>query len=117
MFGSLIQTLSALSMIVLVILFPIQSSYHHFAHAVEAFRLFSNVPTINDPTLKIDIIFKGLNFPTSMTFVGLNDILVLEKNDGTVQRIVNGNVASEPLINVAVANKGEKRNARNCHCQ
>jgi glucose/arabinose dehydrogenase len=108
MFGSLIQTLSTLSIIVLVIVFPIQSSYHHFAHAVEASRLLSNVPTINDPTLKIDIIFKGLNFPTSMTFLGLNDILVLEKNDGTVQRIVNGNVASDPLINIAVANKGER---------
>ena len=29
-------------------------------------------------------------FPTTLAFVGPDDILVLEKNKGTVQRIVNG---------------------------
>ncbi|MFL6367339.1 MAG: hypothetical protein ACJ72T_02165 [Nitrososphaeraceae archaeon] len=30
-------------------------------------------PTINDPRLKVDLVFKGLQFPTSMAFLGPND--------------------------------------------
>ena len=95
-------------MIILVFLVPIESSHYYFAHAIEASRSPSNVPTINDSALKVDTIFRGLNFPTSIGFLGVNDILVLEKNNGTVQRIVNGKIIAEPLIKVAVANKGER---------
>jgi aldose sugar dehydrogenase len=48
-------------------------------------------PTINDPNLKAEVIFKGL-IPTSMAFLGPNDILVLEKNSGNVLRIVDGSL-------------------------
>ena len=44
-------------------------------------------PTINDPNLKAEVIFIGLKIPTSMAFLGPNDILVLEKNSGNVLRI------------------------------
>ena len=64
-------------------------------------------PTINDPHLKVDEVFKGLQFPTSMAFLGPDDILVLEKNNGTVQRIVNAQILPHPLLKVPVANKGE----------
>ena len=64
-------------------------------------------PTINDPHLKVDEVFKGLQFPSSMAFLGPNDILVLEKNNGTVQRIVNDQILPHPLLKVPVANKGE----------
>ena len=47
-------------------------------------------PTMNDSHLKAEVVFKGIRFPTSMAFLGPNDILVLEKNEGTVRRIVNG---------------------------
>ena len=47
-------------------------------------------PTINDPSLKAEVIFKGLKIPTSMAFLGPNDILALEKNSGNVLRIVDG---------------------------
>ena len=43
-----------------------------------------------------------------MAFLGPDDILFLEKNDGTVKRIVNGNVLPEPLLDVNVANKDER---------
>src|SRR5918995_5781209 len=43
-----------------------------------------------------------------MAFLGPDDILVLEKNEGTVKRIVNGTVLSEPLLDVNVANKNER---------
>ncbi len=65
-------------------------------------------PIIKDSNLKIEIVFKGLNFPTSMAFLGPDDILVLEKNDGTVRRIVNGNVINDYLLDVNVGNKKER---------
>jgi aldose sugar dehydrogenase len=43
-----------------------------------------------------------------MAFIGPEDILVLEKNDGTVRRILNGVMLEEPLLNVDVANDGER---------
>lgn len=62
----------------------------------------------NDPNLKIEKVADGLDFPTSMAFLGPEDILVLEKNDGTVRRILNGVLLEEPLLNVDVANGGER---------
>lgn len=61
-------------------------------------------PLINDHNLQVKSIFEGLDFPTSMAFLGPDDILVLEKNKGTVQRIVNGNLLDAPLLDVNVAN-------------
>jgi hypothetical protein len=43
-----------------------------------------------------------------MAFLGPDDILVLEKNNWSVRRIVNGNMLEEPLLDVNVANKGER---------
>jgi len=67
-----------------------------------------NNPEIRDPSLKVEKVFNGLEFPTSMAFLGPNDILVLEKNNGTVQRIVNGEMLPKPLLDVNVANRGER---------
>jgi aldose sugar dehydrogenase len=66
------------------------------------------LPTVNDPNLKVERVFEGLRFPTKMAFLGPNDILVLEKDNGTVQRIVNGKMLPEPLLDVNVANKFER---------
>jgi aldose sugar dehydrogenase len=62
---------------------------------------------LNDPDLKAERIVQGLDFPTSMAFLGLNDILVLEKDKGTVQRIVNGQILEKPLLDVNVSGFGE----------
>jgi len=64
--------------------------------------------TINDSNLKAEVVFKGIEFPTSMAFLGPDDILVLEKNNGIVKRIVNGAMLPEPLLDVSVANKNER---------
>jgi len=69
---------------------------------------FFDGPTINDTNLRTQLIFKGLQFPTSMAFLGPNDILVLEKNNGTVHRIVDGKELPQPLLRVDVANKGDR---------
>jgi glucose/arabinose dehydrogenase len=65
------------------------------AHAQEHIVSFSDgddLPIINDPNLKVELIVQGLDLPTTMAFLGPNDILVLEKDKGTVQRIVNGKI-------------------------
>jgi aldose sugar dehydrogenase len=61
-------------------------------------------PVVRDQNLKAELVVNGLKSPTSMAFLGPNDFLVLEKNSGTVQRIVNGVKLSEPLIDLDVAN-------------
>lgn len=65
-------------------------------------------PIVHDPHLKIEKVFEGLKLPTSMAFLGQNDILVLEKDNGTVRRIVNGHILEEPLLDVNVANQWER---------
>jgi aldose sugar dehydrogenase len=64
--------------------------------------------TMNDPKLKAEVVFSGIKFPTSMAFLGPNDILVIEKNSGTVHRIINGTIIQKPLLDINVANKGER---------
>jgi aldose sugar dehydrogenase len=61
-------------------------------------------PSLNDPNLSVETVFRGLEFPTAMAFLGEDDILVTEKDSGRVQRIVNGELQEEPVIDVAVAN-------------
>ena len=47
-----------------------------------------------DPNLKVTTIVSGLNQPTSMTFLGPNDFLVLEKPTGKVQHVAGGTLAA-----------------------
>ncbi len=68
----------------------------------------SGKPKIEDPNLMVDTVFDGLELPTSIAFLNQSDILVLEKDKGTVQRIINGNMLPEPLLDVDVANKNER---------
>ena len=66
-------------------------------------------PTIaKDPNLKLELVAQGLKKPTSMAFLGPNDILVLEKESGTVQRIVNGKMLPQPLLQVPVSTTSER---------
>jgi glucose/arabinose dehydrogenase len=64
-------------------------------------------PAIKDSNLKVEILVQGLEFPTSMAFLAADDILVLEKNEGAVKRIVNGQLQDEPLLYVNVDTKNE----------
>jgi hypothetical protein len=51
-----------------------------------------NSPEIRDHNLKVEKAFGGLNFSTIMAFLGSNDIVVLDKERGTVHRILNGTI-------------------------
>ena len=68
----------------------------------------SSIPFIRDPGLHIEKVYQGLEFPTSIAFLNQSDIIVLEKNRGTVNRITNGSMHEEPLIDVNVSNLGER---------
>src|SRR5204862_4643488 len=43
-------------------------------------------PTLNDPDLQVTEIFSGLSSPTTMAFIGPDDILVLQTDDGKIRR-------------------------------
>ena len=60
------------------------------------------------PNLKMELVAQGLRSPTSMAFLGPNDILVLEKETGTVQRITNGKMLPQPLLQVPVSTTNER---------
>jgi glucose/arabinose dehydrogenase len=78
------------------------------ALALVARGFFPAYGQLSDPNLTIETIFSGLETPTAMAFLGLDDILVIEKNTGKVQRIMNGELAEEPLLDVDVSNQVER---------
>jgi aldose sugar dehydrogenase len=64
--------------------------------------------TLSDPKLKIELVTSGLDFPTTMAFLGSNDFLILEKNTGNVKRFVNGTLLEKPLLHVSSSIKDER---------
>lgn len=58
---------------------------------------------MKDTNLQIKTVATGLSQPTSMAFLGLNDMLVLEKNTGLIKRFKNNVVLPAPLLDVNVA--------------
>lgn len=65
-------------------------------------------PLLHDKDLRIEKVNEGLSFPVSISFLGDNDIVVLEKNNGTVNRIINGQMIDKSLLQVNVDNRGER---------
>lgn len=73
-----------------------------------AYSILPAYGQLSDPNLTVETVFSGLKAPTAMAFLGLDDILVTEKNTGKVQRIINGELAEKPLLDVDVANQVER---------
>ena len=65
-------------------------------------------PVISDPSLDVELVYEGINKPTDMEFLDGDDILVLEKNNGTVRRVTDGEMSEAPLLDVNVANQEEQ---------
>lgn len=65
-------------------------------------------PTIQDDNLLVEKVTDGLEIPTSMAFLGPNDLLVTEKETGKVIHIIDGQIQDEPVLDVAVANSIER---------
>src|SRR5215207_8519920 len=66
------------------------------------------MPKLRDSNLNIELVANGIESPTSMAFLGPDDILVLEQEKGTVQRIVNGEMLEEPILDVNVNAQDER---------
>ena len=88
----------------LMILF---TSGYNFAVAQEA-EITGAGPSVNDTRLAVEQVTGGLISPTTMAFLDEDTILVLEKDSGRVRVIENGVLQPEPLLDVAVANDGER---------
>jgi aldose sugar dehydrogenase len=58
--------------------------------------------------LKIELVTEGLSFPTSISFVDDDKILVLEKNTGLVRLISDGVLQEKPVLKLAVDTKAER---------
>lgn len=64
-------------------------------------------PTMLHPRLAVRTVVTGLAAPTTMAFIGDDDLLVLEKATGRVQRVTGGTVAGT-VLDLAV-NAGSER--------
>jgi len=65
-------------------------------------------PILSDPNLKVEVVFKGLTYPTGLAFLDKDDILITEKDTGIVRRIVNSVMVKEPLLDLNVATLGHR---------
>jgi aldose sugar dehydrogenase len=79
----------------------------NFAVAQEA-EITGLRPSVNDTRLTVEQVAGGLISPTTMAFLDEDTILVLEKDNGRVRVIEDGELQPEPLLDVAVANDGER---------
>jgi aldose sugar dehydrogenase len=80
--------------------------FNDFVYALSAQTKLVNRPIINDPDLEVEEVYKGINFPAGMAFMGSHDILVIEKNTGKIKMIRNNE--SLNYLQVNVANESER---------
>jgi glucose/arabinose dehydrogenase len=64
-------------------------------------------PALRDANLTVTPLVTGLATPISISFLGTNDLLVLEKNTGQVKRVVNG-VVQSAVLDLAVNTASER---------
>ena len=64
--------------------------------------------TVADPALRVTEVVAGLSQPTAMAFIGPSDILVLQKADGRVRRVINGALQPGEILDVAVHSSSER---------
>ena len=65
-------------------------------------------PVMEDPNLQVRTVVTGLETPTAMAFLGRNDLLVLEKASGKVQRVIDGVIQPVPALDLAVNSASER---------
>lgn len=82
--------------------------WHFVSPVLARAKITSETQDITDSNLKSELITQGLKAPSAMAFLGPNDILVTEKDNGNVQRITNGEISEEPLLHVNVTKKDER---------
>jgi hypothetical protein len=58
----------------------------------------ASAQALKDSTLMVTEVVAGLNAPTAMAFIGPDDILVPQKNDGQVRRVIGGVLQPTPVL-------------------
>ncbi len=64
-------------------------------------------PTMLDPALTVRTVASGFTTPTSIAFIGPNDMLVVEKNTGKVVRVTDG-VVQGTVLDLSVNSNSER---------
>jgi aldose sugar dehydrogenase len=80
-----------------------QEVHEHAEHAAE-----SSGPSIVDEDLQVEQVEDGIVLPTAMAFLDEDTMIVLEKDNGTVRMVRDGELQEEPMLDVAVANDNER---------
>jgi aldose sugar dehydrogenase len=83
-------------------------SIYYFVIDNNIYYINAQEPTLKDPNLQVETIVEGLSWPTSMAFIDNNNILVLEKEKGTVRLVSNGILQEKPVLEVDVNSKSER---------
>ena len=73
-----------------------------------SYSSFAGAQLLSDPALQLKELVSGLNQPTAMAFIGPGDILVLQKGNGRVRRVINGMLQPDPVLDVAVDSSSER---------
>ena len=95
--------------ILFIILFlTVILSVYYFVTDNNIYYIIAQEPTLKDPNLQVETIVEGLSWPTSMAFIDNNNILVLEKEKGTVRLVSNGILQETPVLEVDVNSRSER---------
>jgi aldose sugar dehydrogenase len=101
--------LTNLRKILFIILFlTVILSVYYFVIDNDIYYIIAQEPTLKDPNLQVETIVEGLSWPTSMAFIDNNNILVLEKEKGTIRLISNGILQETPVLEVDVNSRSER---------
>jgi glucose/arabinose dehydrogenase len=93
----------------LSLILSISSPYYAFAVSQPNVNFSDDgKPDLFDNGLSVETVASGLDFPTSMAFLGPDDFLILEKQTGTVKRVLDGSVLPDLVLDVDVSNFGEQ---------
>ena len=68
----------------------------------------AQTPEVLDPELAVRVAATGLVQPTGMAFIGENDILVNQKANGQVRRVLNGVLQPDAVLDLAVNSNSER---------
>jgi aldose sugar dehydrogenase len=101
--------LTNLRKILFIILFlTVILSVYYFVIDNSIYYINAQEPILKDPNLQVETIVEGLSWPTSMAFIDNNNILVLEKEKGTVRFVSNGILQEAPVLEVDVNSRSER---------
>jgi len=75
---------------------------------LEAVPISGFSQSLTDPALRWSEIVSGLSQPTAMAFIAADDILVLQKADGKVRRVIHGVLQAVAVLDVNVDNDSQR---------